>query len=100
VAAVYVAPRWRRRYWGSALAERLGEELAARGAGSIQAAAGRDDRVAAAFWSSLGWRPALTVYARPLAPAGQPVRLGLLNQVRTIARLLWQQRPRRRSEDV
>jgi ribosomal protein S18 acetylase RimI-like enzyme len=72
VLAVYVTPGWRRRHWGSTLVDRLCAELAARGAESVQAAAERGDRVGAAFWASLGWRPAVTLFARRLAPSDRP----------------------------
>jgi N-acetylglutamate synthase-like GNAT family acetyltransferase len=69
VLAVYVAPGWRRRYWGSTLVDRLCAELADRSVESVQAAAERGDRLSAAFWASMGWRPAVTLFARSLAPS-------------------------------
>jgi GNAT superfamily N-acetyltransferase len=68
VLAVYVAPRWRRRYWGSALMDKLGAELRAQGAQSMHAEVEAGDRVALAFWASQGWRPAVKVFAHSLVP--------------------------------
>jgi ribosomal protein S18 acetylase RimI-like enzyme len=73
VLAVYVAPRWRRRYWGSTLVDSLGAALRTQGAQSIHAEVEAGDRVALAFWASQGWRPAVKVFAHSLVP---PQRLG------------------------
>jgi GNAT superfamily N-acetyltransferase len=67
VLAVYVAPPWRRRYWGSTLVGALCSQLQARGAQSVQVTAEADDQIGVAFWASLGWRPAVKVLTRPLA---------------------------------
>jgi N-acetylglutamate synthase-like GNAT family acetyltransferase len=69
VLVVYVAPRWRRQYWGSRLVDALGAELRARGAQSARATVEADDRLATAFWASQGWRPAVKVFRRSLIPS-------------------------------
>jgi hypothetical protein len=66
VLAVYVAPAWRRRYWASTLADQLCQSLAARGVRWIEVASETGDRVAVAFWASLGWRVDRQVFARSL----------------------------------
>jgi len=66
VLAVYVASAWRRRYWASALVDQLCERLRSRGAQRIESAASMGDRVAIAFWASLGWRVDRQVFARAL----------------------------------
>jgi len=63
VEAVYVAPPWRRRYWGSALADELQAQLQGQGAREIRATAERSDRTATAFWANLGWEPARQIFA-------------------------------------
>jgi len=68
VLTVYVAPSWRRRYWGSALVDALSARCQARGVRSVQATTTTGDRVAVAFWASQGWRPAVQVFAWSLVP--------------------------------
>jgi ribosomal protein S18 acetylase RimI-like enzyme len=79
ILAVYVAPRWRRRYWGSTLVDRLGADLRAQGAQSMHAEVEAGDRVALAFWASQGWRPAVKVFAHALIP---PRPLGWRDMIR------------------
>ena len=89
VLAVYVAPLWRRRYWGSSLVDALCVHLQARGAQSVQATAKAGDRIAVAFWASQGWRPAVKVFTRSLAPARRlgwgDVKEGLRTGARAVA---------------
>ncbi len=74
VEVVYVASRWRRRYWGSALAEQLQARLQRLGAQEIGASVEKGDRVSTAFWANLGWELARQVFAsraRARASTGQ-----------------------------
>jgi ribosomal protein S18 acetylase RimI-like enzyme len=79
VLAVYVAPRWRRRYWGSTLVDRLSADLRALGAQTMRAEVEAGDRVALAFWASQGWRPAVKVFTHSLIP---PQRLGWRDMIK------------------
>ena len=72
VLVVYIAPPWRRRYWGSTLVGELCALFQKRGAQSIKATVRAGDRVAVAFWASQSWRPAVKVFTRSLAPAPRP----------------------------
>jgi hypothetical protein len=62
VLAFHVAPAWRRRYWGSTLADALCARLLARGTESVQVTAPAGDPVIAAFWTNQGWQPAVKVF--------------------------------------
>ncbi len=86
VLAIYVAPGWRRRYWGSRLVEALGVELAARGGASVQVTVAADDRVCTAFWASQGWRPAVQRFTSSLTAPAHPHWRGLLKQLKTVFR--------------
>ncbi len=68
IEMVYVAPSWRERYWGSALVDAVCEELRARGALSIQAAAPAGDRLALTFLYGQGWQPQTQVFTRGAWP--------------------------------
>lgn len=72
VIAAYVAPRWRRRYWGSELLHRLQGQLRHRGAASIEAEVAMDDRVGMSFMTSQGWRRLRVVFAWPPQPPSIP----------------------------
>ena len=65
VLAVYVAPPWRRRYWGSELVEVLRTRLQERGAESVQAEMSIDDKVGTRFVTSQGWKPAVVIFDWP-----------------------------------
>ena len=65
VLAVYVAPPWRRRYWGSELVEMLRTRLQERGAESVQAKMSVDDKVGIRFVTSQEWKPAVVVFDWP-----------------------------------
>jgi hypothetical protein len=71
VLALYVATAWRRRYWGSKLADALCARLLARGAESVQVTASAGAPVIAAFWTNQGWQPAVKVFTWSPA-ASQP----------------------------
>jgi len=86
VLAVYVAPAWRRRYWGSALVDALSVGLQAQGAQSVRATTVTGDHIAGAFWAGQGWQPAVMVFSRRLTPAGRP---GWRDVMRRIATSIW-----------
>jgi membrane protease YdiL (CAAX protease family) len=70
--AVYVAPTWRERYWGSALVDAVSAGLRARGATSIRTVASTRDRLALTFFYGQGWQSQtqiLTQGAWPTLPA-------------------------------
>ncbi len=64
MAALFVAPEWRRRYWGSRLAQALGAELRGRGAHSLKVTIAAKDWALARFWDAQGWSPELVSYAQ------------------------------------
>ena len=70
--AIYVAPPWRRRYWGSELMEMLHARLHEQGAQSIQAKVSVDDKVGIHFMTSQGWRLATMVFKWPPEPPSIP----------------------------
>jgi N-acetylglutamate synthase-like GNAT family acetyltransferase len=72
IQVVYVTPGWRRQYGASVLVDEFCARLRECGAQSVEATASTRDRVATAFWASLGWRPKDQVFARSLADSGQP----------------------------
>lgn len=72
VAAVYVAPRWRRRYWGSELLHRLQGQLRHRGATSVQASVAVEDRIGMSFLSSQGWDRIRVIFTWPPQPPALP----------------------------
>jgi membrane protease YdiL (CAAX protease family)/GNAT superfamily N-acetyltransferase len=86
VLVIYVAPGWRRRYWGSRLVEALRAGLAARGGVSVQVTVSADDRVCTAFWASQGWRPAVKRFTSSLTAPAHPHWRGLLKQLKTVFR--------------
>ncbi len=65
VLAVYVAPPWRRRYWGSELVDVLRTRLQERGAESIQARISVGDKVGTRFVTSQGWKRAVVTFDWP-----------------------------------
>jgi len=69
---VYVAPPWRRRYWGSALVDELCTRFQERGVQRVKAAVQAGDRVAVAFWASRDWRPAVKEFTRSFVPVPRP----------------------------
>ncbi len=62
VTILYVAPAWRRRYWGSRLVEALSGELWERGARSLEVAVPSEAWALARFWDVQGWQPSATTY--------------------------------------
>lgn len=72
VLAVYVEPSWRRRYWGSELAEVLRARLQGQGARSIEAKASMDDKAAMRFMNSQGWKRATVIFNWPPEPPSIP----------------------------
>jgi GNAT superfamily N-acetyltransferase len=71
VSIVYVAPQWRRQYWGSALVDDLCAHLRKHGAQSVQTTVKTDDRIAVAFWASQGWEAHVKVFSHTFAPPRQ-----------------------------
>ena len=65
LAQLYVSPSWRRRYWGSRLAEALSRQLLERGASSLEVTIPSSDWALARFWDALGWRSSATTYVHP-----------------------------------
>jgi ribosomal protein S18 acetylase RimI-like enzyme/membrane protease YdiL (CAAX protease family) len=83
IVALAIAPQWRRRYWGSRLAEAIGERLRARGARSLQVMVPWRDPAAARFWDEQGWGPSAVVYGRRdegAADAAREIRLAFLRR--------------------
>jgi len=72
VLAVYVAPSWRRRYWGSELMEMLRTRLQEQGAKSVQAEVSADDKVGMRFMTSQDWKLAMVVFSWPPEPPSIP----------------------------
>ena len=81
VLAVYVAPPWRRRYWGSELVEMLRTRLQERGAESVQAKMSVDDKVGIRFVISQGWKPAVVVFDWPPEAPSLPSWRGVLRRI-------------------
>jgi GNAT superfamily N-acetyltransferase len=70
VSLLYVAPGWRRRYWGSRLAQALYDRLRERGAPSVLVTIGSGEWTLARFWDAQGWKASATTYeGRPAPPA-------------------------------
>lgn len=68
VLAVYVAPAYRRQYWGSRLVDGLCQHFQERQVKAAETTIDTGDRVAEAFWASQGWRPAVKVFRRSFVP--------------------------------
>jgi hypothetical protein len=68
VPTVYVIPRWRRRYWGSALVDAVCAHLHEQGAGSVAVQVATGDQPTTAFWVSQGWALAAKTLSRSLQP--------------------------------
>jgi N-acetylglutamate synthase-like GNAT family acetyltransferase len=63
ISVLHVAPRWRRRYWGSRLAQALETALREQGAQTIEVTVPTREWPLARFWDGLGWKPAKVTYA-------------------------------------
>jgi L-amino acid N-acyltransferase YncA len=72
VLAVYVAPAWRRRYWGSELMERLCVSLRDLGARSIWTEVEVQDRACMRFMTDQRWRQSRVVFRWPPSPPALP----------------------------
>ena len=68
ITVVFVAPPWRRKYWGSALVDALCTHLKEQGTHSVQTSVEAGDKVAEAFWASQGWQPHIKMYSHSLLP--------------------------------
>ena len=93
VLVVYVAPPWRRRYWGSELMEMLCTHLQEQGSESIQTRVNVDDKTSARFMTSQGWKPAIKVFKWPPEPPSIPdwhKVLGKLRGIRKARQMDWE----------
>jgi hypothetical protein len=72
VLTVYVAPAWRRRYWGSELLDRLCTHLQERGAEEISITVRTDDKIGMRFMSGQAWKPAMVTLSWPPSPPALP----------------------------
>ena len=72
VLTVYVAPAWRRRYWGSELLDVLRTYLQERGAEEICVTVRTDDKIGMRFMSSQVWKPAVVTLSWPPSPPVLP----------------------------
>jgi hypothetical protein len=81
IQVIYVVPAWRRRYGASTLVDELCARLREREVQSVEATASTRDRVATAFWASLGWRPMAQVFARSWVDLGRPNWRKMLAQI-------------------
>ena len=82
VQAVYVAPEWRRQYWGTRLVQALDEQLKALGATAITASTAVKEHGAGSFWASQGWQPARITYAQANLPTVSDLWQALRNKLR------------------
>jgi ribosomal protein S18 acetylase RimI-like enzyme len=78
VLAVYVAPVWRRRYWGSELLDALRTYLQERGAEEVCVTVRTDDKIGMRFMSSQVWKPARVTLSWPPSPPVLPSWQNLL----------------------
>jgi GNAT superfamily N-acetyltransferase len=69
ISALHVAPGWRRRYWGSRLAQALEAALREEGARSLEVTVPSGAWSLARFWDALGWDVSQLTYSR--APQSQ-----------------------------
>ncbi len=72
VVVLYVAKRWRRRYWGSELLVELLERLQDAGLRAAATVVPTAQESLVGFWSSRGWGALLKVYAHPLGAGAAP----------------------------
>jgi hypothetical protein len=72
VLHVYVAPLWRRRYWGSELLETLCAHLQEQGAESIQAEVAVGNKEAMGFMAGQDWKRVLVTFGWPAEPSSFP----------------------------
>jgi N-acetylglutamate synthase-like GNAT family acetyltransferase len=86
VPTVYVAPAWRRRYWGSALVDAVCAHLHEQGAESVAVQVPPGDQPTTAFWVSQGWTLAAKTLDRSLQPESRPTWRDLAVRVRAAIR--------------
>jgi membrane protease YdiL (CAAX protease family) len=60
---LFIAPEWRRRYWGSCLVQALDDALWAKGARSPQVTLPAGDWAQARFWDAQGWSAATVSFS-------------------------------------
>jgi N-acetylglutamate synthase-like GNAT family acetyltransferase len=82
VLALYVAPSWRRRYWGSELVDVLRRRLEELGAQSIERQISLDNKSESAFWNSQGWNRAQMTLRWPPRPRTLPNWREVLRQLK------------------
>ena len=80
-SVVYVAPTWRRRYWGSELVAELRTRLEKKGARTIEVQVNADDKAGTGFWTDQGWDVAKMTFQWPPSP---PVRPSWRDAVRRV----------------
>ena len=80
ISGVYVDPGWRRQYWGTRLAEALGDQLREIGAQRMDVSISTQQKAESSFWASQGWRPIQQV----LSPRPWPPKLPSLQQIREL----------------
>ena len=71
ISRLFVAPQWRRRYWGSRLVQALRTELLQQGARGLQATVPSHEWTLTRFWDTQGWEPSEVTYALPAEPSPQ-----------------------------
>jgi len=82
VLAVYVAPPWRRRYWGSELMDVLQTRLQEQGVETIQTRVSVDDKTSVRFVISQDWNPATMVFKWPPEPLSIPTWRDVLRKLK------------------
>jgi membrane protease YdiL (CAAX protease family) len=72
ITLVYIAPDWRRHYWGATLIDQF--KIIARNGGvhDLQSTVDVKDDTGVAFWASQGWRPWHRVYSFKLVEEARP----------------------------
>jgi GNAT superfamily N-acetyltransferase len=78
VDGIYVAPAWRRQYWGTRLLNALRTSLEAMGATQLSVGIEAHQKTEKSFWASLGWRPAQQILSPqswpPIPPSPKTLR--------------------------
>jgi len=68
VQSVFVAPEWRRQYWGTRMVEALSAQLKEKGAQKVEVQVPVKDRQPLSFWASQGWRATTQVLTEKPLP--------------------------------
>jgi hypothetical protein len=72
VLQVYVAPSWRRRYWGSEMLQALRARLREQGAESVRAEVPVGDKEATQFMIGQEWKQVSVTFGWPVEPPSFP----------------------------